>query len=127
MSAADEIELAQAAVDLIAEFGRPALLIPPGGTNVDDAQPWKGKTGEGTAIPVTVVYKLIRREILPGVDIQEGDQIAIVASQPLSVTPDSSYKIRDGARDLAIVALQEAQPGATSFVWFFVVREAGQS
>lgn len=126
MSAADEIALAQAAEDLIAEFGRDALLVPPGTTNVDDLQPWKGVTGDGTGIPVKVVYRAIRREVLPGLDIQMGDQIAIVASQPLSVTPDSSYKIRDGARDLAIVGLSESAPGATSFVWFFVVREGGQ-
>jgi len=126
MSAADELALANAAVDLIAEFGRAALLVPPGSTNVDDAQPWKGKTAEGTPISVSVVFKEIRRDILPGLDIQAGDQIAIVASKPLTVTPDSSYLIRDGARDLAIVALAEFQPGATSFVWQFVVREAGQ-
>lgn len=126
MSAADELALENAAEDLIAEFGRDAFLVPPGNTNVDDLQPWKGKTADGTPIPVKVVFKEIRREILPGLDIQEGDQIAIVASKPLTVAPDSSYLIRDGARDLAIVALQESKPGNTSFVWFFVVREAGQ-
>ncbi len=126
MSAADEIQLADAAVDLIAEFGRSVLLIPPGSANVDDAQPWKGKTGEGSAITVDAVFRELRRELIEGLDIQAGDQMAIVASKPLTVTPDSSYLIRDGARDLAIVALTEVQPGATSFVWFFQVREAGQ-
>lgn len=125
MSAADELLLADTAVDLIAEFGRTVNLVPPGTTDASPTEPWKGKTSKGTAVPVKVVFQALRKELIAGTAVQAGDSLAIIASKPLSGPITAAHVLVDGARQWAIVALAEAKPGDTSFVWFAQVREAG--
>lgn len=125
MSAADELELAGVAEDLIAEFGRTVNLVPPGTTDTSATEPWKGKTARGTPVPVKVVFRPLNSELVPGTAVQVGDSLAILASNALSGPVTAAHVLVDGTRQWAIVAPVESKPGATSFVWFCQVREAG--
>lgn len=126
MSAADELELQQVAEDLVAEFGRVVSLVPPGSTDISDTEPWKGQTGDGTAIPVSAVFQTLRKELIPGTAVEIGDSLAIIDSKTLAgVQITTAYKLVDGSSRWSIVAPLEAKPGRSSFVWFLHIREAG--
>lgn len=125
MSAADEIELANVADDLIDEFGRTVSLVPPGTTDADPTQPWKGKTSQGTPVPVSAVFQALRKELIVGTAVEMGDSLAIIASKGLTSDVTTAHVIVDGGRQWQIVAIVESKPGNTSFVWFAQVREAG--
>lgn len=125
MSAADELELAAVAEDLIAEFGRTVNLVPPGTTDISATEPWKGKTAKGTAVPIKCVFQPMTKELVAGTAVQLGDALAILSSNALSGPVSPADVLVDGTRQWAIVAVIESKPGATSFVWFAQVREAG--
>jgi hypothetical protein len=124
VSLADEIELQAVAVDLIAEYGRAVSLLPPGNTT-DANQPWKGTTGDGTAIPASAVFSPARRELVAGTAVQVGDQIAKVATRDLAAIPTTSWAIQDGATRLNIVAIGETKPGGSTFIFTAQVRASG--
>jgi hypothetical protein len=124
MSLADEIELQAVAVDLIAEYGRAVSLLPPGNT-ADATQPWKGTTGDGTAVSARAVFSPARYELVPGTAVQVGDQIAKVATRDLSAIPTTAWAILDGAKRLNIVAIAETKPGDSSFIFTAQVRASG--
>ena len=124
MSAADEIELSATAEELIAEFGRPVLLVA-AGSDSDPAQPWKGKGARPAGVTVDAVFQQLRKELIAGVAVQVGDSLAIIASADVPGGITSAHVIIDGSTRWAIVAPSESRPGATSFVWFLQVRQAG--
>ena len=125
MSAQDEILLADTAEDLIAEFGRTVNLVPPGTTDASATEPWKGKTAKGTPVPIKCVFQPMNKELVAGTAVQVGDALAILSSKALSRALSQADVLVDGTRQWQIVAVIEAKPGATSFVWFAQVREAG--
>jgi len=124
VSLADEIELQGVAVDLIAEYGRVVSLLPPGNT-IDANQPWKGTTGDGTAILASAVFTPAARELVPGTAVQVGDQIAKVATRDLTAIPTTAWAIQDGAKRLNIVAIGETKPGNSTFIFTAQVRASG--
>lgn len=124
MSLADELELQDVADELVGEFGRAVSLVPPG-TLTNSAQPWKGTSGDGTAIPARAVFSPLRKELVPGVAVQVGDQRATIATKNLATIPDAGWAIIDGATRLNIVAPAEVKPGNTSFVFVAQVRASG--
>ena len=125
MSLADEIELAATAEELLAEFGRTVSLVPPG-SDASATEPWKGKAGKGTALPVSAVFLALKKELVPGTAVQVGDSLAIIASNDLAgVEITAAFVLVDGTRQWAIVAPVESRPGETSFVWFLQIRAAG--
>lgn len=126
MSAADELELQAVAEDLVAEFGRLVNLVPPGTTDNSPTEPWKGQTGDGSAIPVSAVFRPLNKELVPGTAVAIGDSLAIVASKGLSgLQITTAYKLVDGSSRWSIVAPVESKPGRSSFVWFLQLRQAG--
>lgn len=126
MSAADELELQGVAEELVAEFGRVVSLVPPGSTDVSATEPWKGQTGDGTAIPVSAVFRPLNKELVPGTAVEIGDSLAIVDSKTLAgVEITAAYKLVDGSSRWSIVAPVESKPGRSSFVWFLHLRQAG--
>jgi hypothetical protein len=126
VSAADEIELQEAAQELVAEFGRVIQLIPPGSTDVSATEPWKGQTGDGTAVDVPVVFQALNKELVTGTAIQIGDTLGIIASTALSgLQITAAWSIIDGSARWSIVAPVEIRPGRSSFVWFLHLRQAG--
>lgn len=125
MSAADELELQNAAVDLIAEFGRRISLVPEGTTDVSATEPWKGKTAAGSAVPVDVAFQSLNKELVPGTAVQIGDSLAVLASKELGREITAADRLVDGTRQWAIIAPVEIKPGNSSFVWFLHVRDAG--
>lgn len=125
MSLADELELQDVADELIDEYGRSVSLLPPG-TLTNASQPWKGTSGDGTAVPAKAAFKPLRQELVPGTAVKVGDQVAIVATKNLATVPDTSWAILDGSKRLNIVAMGESKPGNTSFVFFAQVRASGQ-
>jgi len=126
MALADEIELADVAQELIAEFGRSVNLSPPGGTDVSATEPWKGKTARGTNIPILAVFQRLEKELVADTAIQVGDSLAIIDSKTLAGRAITvADRILDGARQWQIVAPVEVKPGNTSFAWFCQVRETG--
>jgi len=125
VSLADEIELAATAEELLAEFGRTVSLVPPG-SDASATEPWKGKAGKGTALPVSAVFLALKKELVPGTAVQVGDSLAIIASNDLAgVEITAAFVLVDGTRQWAIVAPVESRPGETSFVWFLQIRAAG--
>lgn len=126
MALADEIELQEAAEDLVAEFGRTISLIPPGTTDVSPTEPWKGQTGDGTAVSVPAVFQALNKELVAGTAIQIGDTLGILASTALSgLQITTAWVIVDGSTRWSIVAPVEVRPGNSSFVWFLQLRQAG--
>lgn len=125
MALADEIELADVAVVLIAEFGRTVNLVPPGTTAASPTEPWKGKAAKGTAVPVKAVFQPMRKELVPGTAVAIGDSLVTIASNSVAGAITTAHVIVDGARQWAIIAAVEVKPGGTSFVWSAQVREAG--
>ena len=126
MSAADELELQGVATDLVAEFGRVVSLIPPGGTLTDTDKPWDGETGDGSALPVSAVFRPLAKELIPGTGVMVGDSLAIVDSVTLAgVQITTDYAIVDSGSRWSIEAAVESKPGRSSFVWFLHVRQAG--
>lgn len=125
MALADEIELAATAEELLAEFGRTVSLVPPG-SDASVTEPWKGKAGKGTALPVSAVFLALKKELVPGTAVQIGDSLAIIASNELAgVEITAAFVLVDGSRQWAVVAPVESRPGNTSFVWFLQIRAAG--
>ena len=125
MALADELELQGVADELIAEFGRTVQLVPPGTTQADPAQPWKGVTAPGTPVDVKAVFRPLRQELVPGTAVAVGDSLAIVASKNLTGEITTAHRLVDGTSQWAIVAPVESRPGNTGFVWMLQVREAG--
>ncbi|MCK5494773.1 MAG: hypothetical protein KAI80_00060 [Hyphomicrobiaceae bacterium] len=124
MALADDIELQETAEELVAEFGRPVLLVPAGGDS-DPAQPWKGKGARPPGTTVDAVFQNLNKELVSGTAIQLGDSLAIIASRALSSPISTSHVLIDGDFRWLIVAPVESRPGKTSFVWFLQVRQAG--
>lgn len=126
MALADELELQGVAEDLITEWGRTVSLLPPGTTDVSATEPWKGQTGDGTAVVAKAVFKPLNKELVAGTAVQVGDSLAIVASTALSGAQiTTAWALLDGTTRWAIVAPVESKPGDSSFVWFLQLRQAG--
>lgn len=128
MSLADEQELQQVAVDLVAEFGRDVSLVAPGTTDISPTEPWKGKAAKGASQTVSAVFIDLKKELIVGTAIQVGDSLAIIASNsltPLGRAVTSADVIVDGGTQWQIVVAIEKRPGRSSFAWFAHVRQAG--
>ena len=119
--------LEDTALALIRQFGEDRLVelriasTPP----ADPAKPWEvDPTDPGTVVsnlPAVVVP--IRRSLVDGNSVQQGDETVLIAALSLGTTvPTVADKLVDEGTEKNIVSLDRIRPGKTDFLYKLQVR-----
>lgn len=108
-------DLAQTALDLIAEFGREVQHAPKGTADFDVTKPWRGQQ-PSTPAPITAAIfdaTVNDRQSFPDLDFTKR---ALVAAQGLSPVPVVEDQIIDDIT-YRIVRVVETKPGPVALVY----------
>lgn len=119
--------LEDTALALIRQFGEDRLveLRIASTAPADPAKPWEvDPTDPGTVVlnlPAVVVP--IRRSLIDGNSVQQGDETVLIAALSLGTTvPTVADKIIDEGTEKNIVSLDRIRPGKTDFLYKLQVR-----
>lgn len=118
--------LEDTALRLIRKFGedRQVSLLQPSATPADPAKPFDvdpTATEGGVTAPAVVVP--IRRNMIDGNSVRQGDETVLIAGLSLGTTvPTTADKILDEGVEKNIIALDRIRPGKTDFLWKLQVR-----
>ena len=118
--------LQDTALRLIEKFGenRQVSLLQPSATPADPAKPFDvdpTATESGVTAPAVVVP--IRRNLVDGNSVRQGDETVLIAGLSLgSTVPTTADKILDESVEKNIVDVARIRPGKTDFLWKLQVR-----
>lgn len=118
--------LEDTALRLIRKFGEERLvsLLQPNTTPADPAKPFDvdpTATETGKRAPAVVVP--IRRSLIDGNSVRQGDETVLIAGLSLgTVVPTTADKILDEGVEKNIISLDRIRPGKTDFLWKLQVR-----
>lgn len=114
------------ALRLIRKFGedRTVVLQIPTEAPADPAKPWEVNPNTSfTAISVPAVVTPIRRSLVDGNSVQQGDEQALIAGLSLGNTvPDTSNRLLDEGQEKLVVSVDRIRPGKTDFLWKLQLR-----
>ena len=115
--------LTETATRLIAKHGQDAELLRPGPGTPDGM----GGTipGPDTAYPCTafVATFTVNEEFIAAGLMDVGDQRVLVAVEGLTITPETTDKIKIGTSVLGIVRVVPHAPGGTLYFWEVQARD----
>ncbi len=118
--------LEDTALRLIEKFGegRTVTLLQPSAAPADPAKPWDvdpTSTESGLSVPGVVVP--IRRNLIDGNSVRQGDETVLIAGLSLGTTvPTPEDKILDEGVEKNILAVDRVRPGKTDFLYKLQVR-----
>jgi len=118
--------LEDTALELIELFGegRQVTLQIPNTSPADPAKPWEVDPSS-TTIDVTApaVVTPIRRNLIDGNSIQQGDETVLIAALSLGTTvPTTADTLLDEGTEKNILDVQRIRPGQTDFLYKLQVR-----
>ncbi len=118
--------LEDTALRLIEKFGegRTVSLLVPAATPADPAKPFDvDPTSTESAISAPAVVTPIRRNLVDGNSVRQGDEVALIAGLSFgSTVPTTADKILDEGVEKNIIAVDRIRPGKTDFLWKLQVR-----
>ena len=118
--------LEDTALRLIEKFGdnRQVSLLQPSATPADPAKPWDvDPTSSETPKTAPAVVTPIRRSLVDGNSVRQGDEVVLIAGLSLGSTiPTTADKILDETIEKSIIAIDRIRPGKTDFLWKLQVR-----
>ncbi len=118
--------LEDTALRLIEKFGegRTVSLLVPAATPADPAKPFDvDPTSTEAAISAPAVVTPIRRSLVDGNSVRQGDEVALIAGLSFgSTVPTVADKILDEGVEKNIIAVDRIRPGKTDFLWKLQVR-----
>jgi hypothetical protein len=119
--------LQDTALALIEQFGegREVTLRIPNEAPADPAKPWEVNPSETTTdvenLPAVVTP--IRRNLVDGNSVQQGDETVLIAGLSLGTTvPTTADKIVDEGTEKNVIDVQRIRPGVTDFLYKLQVR-----
>jgi len=118
--------LQDTALRLIEKFGenRQVSLLQPSATPADPAKPFDvdpTATESGVTAPAVVVP--IRRNLVDGNNVRQGDETVLIAGLSLGTTvPTTADKILDEGVEKNVMSIDRIRPGKTDFLWKLQVR-----
>lgn len=120
--------LEDTAVRLIRKFGeeREVTLKQPNATPADPDQPFDvDPTSAETSLTVNAVVLRIRRNLVDGKSVRQGDELALIAGPSFgTIVPTTADKLFDAGIDKNIVDVERVRPGKTDFLWKLQIRAA---
>jgi len=120
------VALEDTALTLIRKFGEDRLveLRIPTEAPADPAKPWEvNPTDAETVVIAPAVVVPIRRSLVDGTSIQDGDETVLIAALSLGTTvPTTADKIVDEATEKNIIDVNRIRPGKTDFLYKLQVR-----
>jgi hypothetical protein len=118
--------LEDTALRLIEKFGegRTVILETPDQAPADPTKPWDvNPTASTTNVSAPAVVTPIKRSLINGNSVQQGDEIVLIAGLSLGETvPSTADRILDEGQQKNIVAIDRIRPGKTDFLWKLQVR-----
>ncbi len=118
--------LEDTALRLIRKFGedRIVTLLQPSATPADPAKPFDvDPTATETSTNAPGVVVPIRRNLVDGNSVRQGDETVLIAALSLgTIVPTTADKILDEGVEKNIVSLDRIRPGKTDFLWKLQVR-----
>ncbi len=118
--------LEDTALRLIEKFGegRTVSLLVPSTTPADPAKPFNvDPTSTEAANSAPAVVTPIRRSLVDGNSVRQGDETVFIAGLSLgSTVPTTADKILDEGVEKNVVAVDRIRPGKTDFLWKLQVR-----
>jgi hypothetical protein len=121
--------LVDTALALIRKFGedRQVELRIPATTPADPTKPWEvDPTATETVVTAPAVVIPIKRSLVDGASIRQGDETVLLAGLSLGATiPTTADKIFDEGIEKNIIALDRIRPGKTDFLYKLQVRAPG--
>ena len=118
--------LQDTALALIEKFGenRTVVLEQPSTAPADPAKPWDVNPTDTTSnksAPAVVVP--VKRNLVNGNSVQQGDEQVLIAGLSLGTTiPSTGDRILDQGQQKNIIAIDRIRPGQTDFLWKLQVR-----
>lgn len=120
--------LEDTAVRLIRKFGeaREVTLKQPSAAPADPDKPFDvDPTSAETQTTVNAVVLRIRRNLVDGKSVRQGDELALIAGPSFgAVVPSTADKLLDEGIDKNIVDVERVRPGKTDFLWKLQLRTA---
>lgn len=107
-------KIAKAAKDQIADKGR-SVTISRGGDDFDPSTGIMG--GTATTTVVKAVVSGFKTHQIDGTVIKAGDKMFLIAADGLTIKPDESDKIVDGAETYQVQNVEAVQPGDTALLY----------
>ncbi len=118
--------LEDTALRLIRKFGddRAVQLRIPATAPADPTKPWDvDPTATHTTVNAPAVVVPIRRSMIDGNSVRQGDETVLIAGVSLGDTiPTTADKIFDEGIEKNIISLDRIHPGKTDFLWKLQVR-----
>lgn len=115
--------LTRTATRLIAKYGQAAEVLRPGEGTTDD---FGGYTpGPDTAYPCTAMVATftVNEEFIAAGLMDVGDQRVLVSVNGLTITPETTDKIKIGGDTLGIKSVVPHAPGGTLYFWEVQARD----
>ena len=118
--------LEDTALALIRQFGedRQVELRIPNTAPADPTKPWQvDPTVTETIVKAPAVVVPIRRSMIDGQSVRQGDETVLIAALSLGTTiPTTADKIFDEGIEKNIISLDRIRPGKTDFLYKLQVR-----
>jgi hypothetical protein len=120
------VALQDTALALIRKFGedRQVILEIANTAPADPAKPWDvDPSSSPTRLTVPAVVVPIKKSLITGNSVQQGDETVLIAGLSLGTTiPTAADKIIDEGTQKNIIALDRIRPGKTDFLYKLQVR-----
>lgn len=118
--------LEDTALVLIRKFGedRQVELRIPATSPADPTKPWDvDPTATETIVKAPAVVVPIRRSLVDGQSVRDGDETVLIAALSLGTTiPTTADKIFDEGIEKNVISLDRIRPGKTDFLYKLQVR-----
>lgn len=118
--------LEDTALALIRKFGedRTVVLEKPSTAPADPTKPWEVNPTDTTSNKsAPAVVTPIKRSLINGNSVQQGDEMVLIAGLSLGkVVPSTADRILDEGQQKNIIAIDRIRPGKTDFLWKLQVR-----
>ncbi len=118
--------LEDTALRLIRKFGEDRIvqLLKPNTTPADPAKPFDvDPTATETSTQAPAVVVPIRRSMIDGNSVRQGDETVLIAALSLgTIVPTTADKILDEGVEKNIISLDRIRPGKTDFLYKLQVR-----
>jgi hypothetical protein len=118
--------LQDTALALIEKFGenRTVVLQVPNMAPADPTKPWDvNPTGSVGTVSAPAVVIPVKRNLVNGNSVQQGDEQVLIAGLSLGTTvPSTADRILDQGQEKNIIAIDRIRPGKTDFLWKLQVR-----
>jgi hypothetical protein len=121
----DYTGLAQAAQELVEDFGRDVTLVKVSETPADPNAPWDGNTSAETTNTIAAVLFDYEKEDIDGELIRAGDQQAVTAELSDRGVDFQDYELLrdDEGQEWKIVDVDKIRPGPTTIAFLFQLRK----